>query len=398
MNWRRTRPAWITEQDWSGLVVICSGTSWDGPRLSDRHLAERLTRWAPVLFVDPPISSLTPLRRPELRKSALSPGLSHVSGRLARLTPLAPPGVSRPVLRQLARLATRRAMKRAVGRLGCDVEAVILGSLDDLFGACGERQSILWGTDDFAAAGSLMGLPTEWLRQREDAQLARADVVTAVSDELAARWRSKRPDVVVIPNGCDLAHFADSESAPLPDSVTLPEPIATFVGHLSERIDMACLESVAETNHSLLLVGPRQATFESSRMEALLRRPNVQWVGPQPFEDLPSFMRVTSVGLTPYANSDFNRASFPLKTLEYLAAGKRVISTDLPAARGLAVDVVTIVSSAAEFGLATAAALETPQAGSADVARAQAAQHDWDARTRDIARLLGLVDREEATR
>jgi hypothetical protein len=38
------------------------------------------------------------------------------------------------------------------------------------------------------------------------------------------------------------------------------------------------------------------------------------------------------VGLTPYADTPFNQASFPLKTLEYLSAGLPVVSTDLPGA------------------------------------------------------------------
>ena len=109
------------------------------------------------------------------------------------------------------------------------------------------------------------------------------------------------------------------------------------------------LEAVAQSGHSLLLVGPRQTTFELERINALLSLPNVQWVGPKPFESLPSYLRITTVGLTPYADSDFNRASFPLKTLEYLAAGKPVVSTDLPAARWLATDLVTIAKSPADF-------------------------------------------------
>ena len=160
------------EDLWRGLIVICSGTSWDGARLSDRHLAERLTQYAPVLFVDPPISFLTPIRRPGLAASAFAPGLSRIADRLVRLTPLALPGVSRPGLRRAALAATRLWMRWAVSRLGGDVEAVVVGSLDDLFGAVGERQSVLWGTDDFAAAGELMGLSSAWLHRftptRED--------------------------------------------------------------------------------------------------------------------------------------------------------------------------------------------------------------------------------------
>ena len=62
---------------------------------------------------------------------------------------------------------------------------------------------------------------------------------------------------------------------------------------------------------SLLLVGPRQATFEIAKLDRLLASPNVQWVGAKNFQELPSYLRVIDVGLTPYSQSDFNRASFP---------------------------------------------------------------------------------------
>lgn len=390
----RFRPDWVRPDDWEGVVVLCSGTSWDGAHLSDRHLAERLVRYAPVLFVDPPVSPLTSLRRPELRASVGPPRLTRIGHRLARLTPLAPPGVSRPVGRHLALLVTRAAMRRAVAQLGGAVEAVIVGSLDDLFGACGERQSVLWGTDDFASAGALMGLPQAWLERRQVDQLAKADLVIAVSDGLAEKWRPFGRPVFTVPNGCAAEHYERSADAPLPQDVRLPEPIATFVGHMSDRIDISLLARVAQDGHSLLLIGPRQATYRDRRFAELLELPNVQWVGPKRFDELPSYMRITRVGLTPYTDTPFNRASFPLKTLEYLAAGKPVVSTDLPATRSLDTDLITVAPSAEDFVTAVDRVLRTPMSATFESrAKSFAREHDWNSRTREIAGILGLHGR-----
>ena len=43
-----------------------------------------------------------------------------------------------------------------------------------------------------------------------------------------------------------------------------------------------------------------------------------------PYDKLGSALADVTVCLLPYADTDFNRASFPLKILEYLAAGRRV--------------------------------------------------------------------------
>jgi teichuronic acid biosynthesis glycosyltransferase TuaH len=283
-------------------------------------------------------------------------------------------------------------MKRAARALGGDVHAVIVGSLDDQFDIVGERLSVLWGTDDFAAAGSLMGLSPQWLREREQRQLEKADVVTAVSEPLAQRWRAMGKDVTVIANGVDTAQYVRCDQAPLPADVGLRPPIVSFIGHLSDRIDIAILEAIAHRGHSLLLVGPRQLTFELERLQALLALPNVQWVGPKPFEQLPSYLRITAVGITPYADTPFNRASFPLKTLEYLAAGRPTVSTDLPSARALSTDLVTIADSPESFAAATSRLLAqgSSERFIAD-ARTFAAAHDWDARAADMAKLLGLT-------
>jgi teichuronic acid biosynthesis glycosyltransferase TuaH len=126
-------------------------------------------------------------------------------------------------------------------------------------------------------------------------------------------------------------------------------------------------------------------------MEALLARPNVQWVGPKAFEELPSYMRMIDVGLTPYRQSDFNLASFPLKTLEYLAAGRPVVASDLPAHRWLDTPHVSIARTPEEFARQTHALLASPRrAEEATARRAVAADHTWSARASEIAGLLGL--------
>jgi glycosyltransferase involved in cell wall biosynthesis len=173
--------------------------------------------------------------------------------------------------------------------------------------------------------------------------------------------------------------------------------MAGFIGHLSHRIDVALLESVADAGVPLLLVGPRQRTLDSPQLERLLSRPEVQWVGTKAFEQLPSYMGCMDVGLTPYGDSDFNRASFPLKTLEYLAGGRPVVTTDLPANAMLDDELITVANDPASFGAAVRRIAHAPGSPS-DVARrrAFAAEHTWQACADRMAELIGLARHQAA--
>ena len=89
------------------------------------------------------------------------------------------------------------------------------------------------------------------------------------------------------------------------------------------------LRGVAEAGPSLLLIGPHSPGVNGP-MRDLVARDNVRWVGPKPYDSLKSYLRIMDVGLVPYADTPFNRGNFPLKLLEYLAAGHGVVATDLP--------------------------------------------------------------------
>jgi len=376
---------------WDGMVVIASGMSWDEPWMSEKHLAIALGRCVPVLFVDPPMSWLTPFRKPHLRPALRGPRLRMVAPGVARLTPMAPPGVSRPMIRVAAHAATRAAIRRAVAELGGRVSALVAASFNPVLGACDADLKVVYGTDDWVAGAELMGLRPAWLERREREQLAQADLVVAVSPILAEKWSGIARAVSVVPNGCDTDAFAvTDQTAPAPD-VHLPSPIAGFIGHMSARIDLDLLEAVVGTGHSVLLVGPRQLTFDTQRLDRLISRENVQWTGARPFPDLPSYMRHITVGLTPYTDTPFNRGSFPLKTMEYLAAGRAAVVTDLPAARMLPDDLVTRCSRPAEFARATDEALTRPRDAELVARRmAYAESHSWTVRAREFADAIGL--------
>lgn len=380
--------------EWDGLVVICAANNWDEVKLADRHMAERLTAHAPVLYVDPPISPLTRFNAPAVAGSLKRPRLRTVAPRLARYTPLAPPKpMKRPAL-ALTNAAARRQLRRAVRRLGARrVEAVISTWLFvDAYGVCDERLRAYWWRDDPVAAAPLWRQSEERLAAGDRRLCESSDLVVAVSEPAVEELRGRGYEARYLPNGCDAPFYAAVDEVADPADVELPRPIAGFVGHLNDRTDLDLLEASADAGASLLLVGPHAPGFEPRRFAALAARPNVCHVGPRPFDELLPYLKTIDVGIVPYANTRFNRNSFPLKTLEYLAAGRPVVATPLPAVRSLRTELVSLAETPAEF--AAAVLREAPLArrpGLVAARREVAARNGWEARAEQLAGLLGLA-------
>jgi teichuronic acid biosynthesis glycosyltransferase TuaH len=253
------------------------------------------------------------------------------------------------------------------------------------------RRSVFYATDDLVAGANLFGLSAKYLQMQEARILREVDAVAAVSVPLRDRFVAMGYTAELVPNGCKPEAYAEVDSAPLPADVHLTSPIAGVVGWINDRTDLTLLEAVADAGCSLLIVGPVVPGFQPERFAALTARPNVCWVGGKPFADLPSYLRLIDVGLIPYADTAFNRASFPLKTLEYLAAGRAVVSTPLPANDWLATDLIDVAAGPTEFAAAVRAALVRPRAETlASRRRAFAREHTWQRRAGVLAALVGV--------
>ncbi|MBX3596103.1 MAG: glycosyltransferase [Rhizobiaceae bacterium] len=372
----------IDPSDWKDLVVICSGSAWDSWFPSEKHIAIQLSSSFPVLYVDPP-TNLTVA----IREKRSPEGLRIVKPGLAVLSSLTIPAPSWKYMRPIASAIAKWSIRRAAAALGQKrAKAHIIANHQNLFGAVPADKMILYATDNFVAGAELMGLPKDYLIAQQAAQARSANAVAVVTDDLRSHWAALGHNPVLIPNGCDTDRFRNVDDADWPKDVTLPKPIAGVFGHLSERIDIRLLEAVADRGISLLLVGSRKASFS---LDSLTRRPNVVYLGPKPFESMTGYLKAIDVGLTPYSDCAFNKSSFPLKTLEYLAAGRPVVSTSLPAVEWLNCDDIHAKDTPEGFADAAAALLDEGRSEKRlRNCQAFAEKHSWKVRAEQMAALI----------
>jgi glycosyltransferase involved in cell wall biosynthesis len=116
----------------------------------------------------------------------------------------------------------------------------------------------------------------------------------------------------------------------------------------------------------------------------------VRWVGPKPYELVPRYVAAFDVALIPYVSNVYTRSCFPLKTFEYLAAGKAIVASGLPELGGMEPDVV-LADDATGFLAAIDEALLRDTESDRKRRMELAAANTWESRA---SRLLGLIETE----
>jgi UDP-galactopyranose mutase len=159
--------------------------------------------------------------------------------------------------------------------------------------------------------------------------LERADVVFTGGHRLFEAKRRAHPNVHAFPSAVDVAHFraARTSSREPADQARLPRPRIGFYGVIDERLDVALVRDVAlaRPDWSIVLVGP----IVKIDRDDLPDLPNIHWLGPKPYAELPAYLAGWDVATMPFARNAATAFISPTKTPEYLAGGRPVVSTSI---------------------------------------------------------------------
>jgi glycosyltransferase involved in cell wall biosynthesis len=385
----------------ANFAIVCvSRQDWHTPLPTNRQqiMVRAARRGHPVLFVETGGQlgrhAWSLLARPEraslarrlLTTEDVAPGIRVRKA----LTPAPWSQGSRGASAVNARLTA--PLIRALGRrLGAPV---VLWLYDpcafDLIGACGEELAVYDCVDDYAEQVGANARRRRFVAEADAEVARRAGLVFATTDGLFERQRRRNVNTHLVPNGADYDHFASvGEGSEAPEALALGRPLVGFAGNLTlEKVDFALLERFTEARPSwtIALVGPADARARPA-VERLASRPNVAWLGPKPYEDLPRYVAAFDVGLIPYRSNAYTRNCSPLKVYEYLAAGKPVVATGVPSLSSMEPDIV-LTDGAEGFAAAVEDALAPSQNGAIARRRALAARNTWETRAE---RLLQLV-------
>jgi glycosyltransferase involved in cell wall biosynthesis len=108
-------------------------------------------------------------------------------------------------------------------------------------------------------------------------------------------------------------------------------------------------------------------------------RPNLHWLGQRDYADLPAYTKGFDACLMPFALNDATENINPTKTLEYMAAGKPVISTAVADVVRHFAPIVQVGHTHAEFIELAAQACSQPDAELIARGIKRAGSATWDA-------------------
>jgi glycosyltransferase involved in cell wall biosynthesis len=353
--------------------------------------------------------AVTLIVRPDTTEPARDPWDFYGAARDSRLTINVAPTIAGPVRRPayllgvLPRIASRADDVVLTRDLGMASIAVRLGR--------SMRPPVIYEAHGYAPAVSeelprLLG-SAEPPSQRKLARLAarerrvwlQADgyvtLTAAHRDELAARFGPRR-NAAVVPDGTRLsAHRSYSPRSP---RETL---VVGYAGHLYPWKGVDTLIEALMTAPSMraVIIGGQPGERDGARLQALARERGVatrtEFTGWQRPADVAALLAQCDILVLPNVRSTISeRYTSPLKLFEYLAAGRPIVASNLPALREVLTDGINAVlvepGNAAALANALNGLANNPRLADrlARRAFADASLYSWDARAARLEPVL----------
>ncbi len=359
-------------------LIVFSHLRWDFVFQRPQHLLSRLARHYRVVFFE----------EPQPQEDGSGSVVWETSQPLPQLTVMRPMmPIAKPGFHQVDPAPLRKKL-REVRQQHPDHRVwfytpMAMPLLDELDPVC-----VVYDCMDELSA--FMDPPPGLLGYERDL-LQRADLVFTGGPSLYEAKRRLHPGVHCFPSSVDISHFRQAldRNIAYPGHRQLPHPRLGFFGVIDERFDAGLVAALADARPEwqIVLVGP-VAKIEP---DSLPRRPNIHYMGQQPYSSLPSFLASWEVCLMPFAMNASTRFISPTKSLEYMAAELPIVSTPVPDVIGQHSDVVTIAASREAFIAGCDQALAMPAAErQAQIRRMRQklARTSWDATAQQMVQLL----------
>ena len=248
---------------------------------------------------------------------------------------------------------------------------------------------------------------SEELAEQEARLLARADLILASSNVIAQHLGSiSGRSVLTLPNAVDYQAYRDvlNGDRPLPEDLAeIPHPRIGYTGCLNRKVDFSLIEQLAcQRPHWQFVIVGGAGNFDQhsqAALDACKLRDNIHFLGHKAITELPLYITGMDVNIMSYRISSqvWTSGIYPLKLHDYMAAGKPIVSSDVPAVREFSSQ-LAIARSSNEWDRALQDAINLGGIGTPEGRRNIARQNTWDARVTELDMLLSQMTSKKKIR
>lgn len=325
------------------IICIASGNYYEKSWVNCQHIMTRLSRKNKVLYIEsiglrsPRLSEMNELKRVIKRLKNFFTGLKMESNNLFIYSPIIIPLYKYKIIRKCNQLILSRSIRLLARKLQFHTPIlwIFIPTAVDILSSLLWKLVIYHCVDEYSANP---GVPKKTVQMLERRILKLADIVFTTSKGLYDAKKIFNKNTFYQPNVTDTEFFIKTKGERNEnierELKSIPKPIIGYVGNMSAyKVDLGLLEycAVRNPNWSFVCVGPIGKGDTSTDVEPLQKLPNLYFLGGRKYRFVPFYIRKFDVCLIPFNINETTKNSFPIKFFEYLALGKPIVATNLPA-------------------------------------------------------------------
>jgi glycosyltransferase involved in cell wall biosynthesis len=163
----------------------------------------------------------------------------------------------------------------------------------------------------------------------------KADLVVTTATRLYNEIAQNTDHVILSPNAVDYSFFSQKMEihSRIKSIIKDYSCVLEYYGALASWFDYDLINETARQQPDWLwiLIGKKiDNDMERSGIEKL---PNVYYIESVPYKELPSYIAGADILTIPFHVNDITMATSPVKLFEYMAAGKPILTSDMPECR-----------------------------------------------------------------
>ncbi|MFO7445626.1 MAG: glycosyltransferase [Ignavibacteriaceae bacterium] len=342
--------------------VICSGTDWYRPSYSStKQIMDEFYREGySVLYVNPiPFKSAgeNSINRKSAVKKILNKFKTHlnvfrkINNRFFVFVPLYFPAFN-PRVEKFNERFIKFQISLLRTLLGINKDETVLW-ISGSFTLMGELKNNYY-KKVYEAADLISDFRTnninlkDKLRVKETELSNKSDIIFACTDMIASKLTAfTDKQINMLYHGVDFDHFNKRQKIAnkILDIKKRGLPVAGYFGSLSDTAnDLRMFEILAKNNFSVVLIGKPLGDFsELNKLE------NIHLLGPINYNILPSYGHGFDLCFMSWRQHEWLNNCYPIKTLEYLAMGKPIVSVPIPVIEKLFGSLIYTASTPEEF-------------------------------------------------